>query len=347
MRVLALPADKAACGHLRLAWPAEVLRRSGCEIDIIAPGEGGGMNALVTRDGKVVDVVDFDADVIVAQRPMSQRLADCLRLYQAKGVRIVVDLDDDLGAVHPSNTAWDAVHPKMSPDSNWQIAAEVCRTADLVTVTTPELADRYGRHGRVAVVPNCIPRGYLTVQKERLDHVTVGWSGWVGTHPTDLQVTRGAVGRALAKTGARFRNVGPGERIADALGVAADRFECTGWVTIRDWPTELAKLDVGIVPLEDSRFNGAKSALKGLEFAAVGVPFVASPVPAYRALAAAGAGILAPKPKVWEAAVKQLVADPAYRADVAARGKRAAEALVLEDHAWDWWEAWTGEQHEG
>lgn len=344
MRVLALPADKAACGHLRIAWPAEVLRGYGCKIDVIAPGEGAGMSAVLTRSGQVVDVVDVDYDVIVVQRPMSRRLADVLRLHQAKGIRIVVDLDDDLGAVHPSNSAWDAVHPKSSPESNWQVAAEVCRTADMVTVTTPELADRYGGHGRVRVVENCIPRGYLDVTKERLEHVTVGWSGWVGTHPADLQVTRGAVGRALERTGARFRNVGPGEGVADALGIPAAKFDSTEWVEIRDWPDELAKLDVGIVPLEGSRFNAAKSALKGLEFAAVGVPFVASAVPAYERLARRGAGMLATKPKVWQALVRMLINEPQARADLAARGRTAAGQLVLEDHAAEWWEAWTGEK---
>ncbi len=80
--------------------------------------------------------------------------------------------------------------------------------------------------------------------------------------------------------------------------------------------------DIGLVPLADSEFNAGKSALKGMEMAACGIPYVAQHHPEYEAF---GAGILARTPTEWLSALERLL-DPAERATVAANGlARAAE----------------------
>lgn len=338
-----MPADTAACGHVRIVWPAEALwRQYRCNIDIVAPGGGGGLRALVDGEGVVHDVDDIDYDVIVCQRVMDRRLAQILLHHQDRGKRIVIDIDDDLGAVHPRSTAWAAVQPHLNPEENWKIGMQLLARADMITTSTPELAERYGTHGRVTVLPNCVPRAYLTLPKERLDQICVGWGGFVGTHAGDLQTTGGAVGRAVADAGAAFRVVGPGEGVIEGLALRSIQY-VTGWVSQLDWPKELAKLDIGIAPLEESRFNRSKSWLKPLEYAALGVPFVASPLPDYLRLNGEGAGIIARKPKHWYSSVRMLIEDPTARAELATKGRAVAERHVYEDHAPAWWLAWTGE----
>ena len=61
--------------------------------------------------------------------------------------------------------------------------------------------------------------------------------------------------------------------------------EQTGMIEQELFHAQVAQLDTGIVPLQRSRFNEAKSNLKGLEYAALGVPFVASPTAEYERLA--------------------------------------------------------------
>jgi hypothetical protein len=78
--------------------------------------------------------------------------------------------------------------------------------------------------------------------------------------------------------------------------------------------------DVGIAPLSAVPFNQAKSAIKGLEYAAAGIPFVASPLDAYRALHAEGIGLLARKRRHWRPLLEQL-RDPTFRADEAAKNR--------------------------
>lgn len=71
-------------------------------------------------------------------------------------------------------------------------------------------------------------------------------------------------------------------------------------VPLYDLPNVYANFDIGIVPLNDIPFNRAKSFIKGLEYAAAGIPFVASNLPEYKYLADAGVGRVASLREEWE-----------------------------------------------
>ena len=133
--------------------------------------------------------------------------------------------------------------------------------------------------------------------------------------------------------------VGDGEGVATGLGLDAPP-SVTGWVDLEDWPAALARFDVGIVPLDDSRFDEAKSALKMLEMAAVGVPSVASPTPDNVRLARMGVGLLAADAAHWRQWVRLMVEREGAREDLAGRGREVAAGLTYEAHSERWWDAW-------
>jgi glycosyltransferase involved in cell wall biosynthesis len=86
-----------------------------------------------------------------------------------------------------------------------------------------------------------------------------------------------------------------------------------------DVPDVVAAADVFVFP---SRYEGLGGSL--LEAMALGVPVVASDVPAIREIVGAGpAGILVPVDDVdaWASAVRSLLDDPAQRAALGARGR--------------------------
>lgn len=330
MRVLVYAADTHRCGH-RLIWPARALAAEGHEIEVL------------TRDDPPPSEQPHrwqgwdELDVVVFQRPLQRRWLGSIERFQACGVTVVVDIDDDFQALPRRNAVWPGVQPASSPDCNWHILAAACRRADWVTVTTEALARRYGGHGRVSIVANHVPASYLDVRRGGRAGVWVGWTGAVVSHPGDLDVTRGAVARAAVAAGAELHVVGPGDGVARAL--AAESVTATGFVPLAGYPIEMAQLDVGIVPLEASAFNEAKSYLKGLEFAALGVPFVASPTGPYRDLAR-HAGVLARKPRDWEREVRRLIESAELRAEMAGRGREWAAGQTIEGNAHRWWEAW-------
>lgn len=322
MRVELFKADSGACSFYRLELPA---RNSGVQTWL------SDSVTLGYQDGRIVDAVS-DADVAVFARPTRWPLVEAIRCLQAKGVAVVVDMDDDFTAIDPQNTAW-AVSRSVE---DWEAASEACRIADLVTVTTPALARRYAPHGRYAVLPNYIPKSYLDITTER-DGTTVGWAGSVSTHPNDLQVTRGAVANAVRDTAARFLVVGDGVKVKANLGLSDPPF-VSGVVPLADYPHLVARLDVGIVPLADSPFNRAKSALKLSEYAALGVAAVASPTPDNLRVHSEGVGVIARKPRDWRREVTRLLTDDDYRTEIVLRSRRSVR--TIDGNGWRWAEAW-------
>lgn len=332
MRVTLHPCDDTGCGHYRMYYPGRALAG---ELDVRFETEIPG-RASRTEPRRITSVGQVYADVVVLQRPMLRLVGEAIPFIRAQGVAVVVDIDDDMGALHPNHVA----HAHMTRDMNGRHLHRACAAADLVTVTTPALAERYGSRGNAVVIPNYVPRSLTDVPRGS-DGRTVGWSGFAGTHPGDLAVTLGGVADAVRDAGARFLSVGPVRGVAEGLGLPEDP-SSTGPVPFEGYPAALALLDVGIVPLLDSKFNAAKSCLKGLEYAALGVPFVASPRADYARLNADGIGLLAgDKRKDWRRRVGQLLADPAAREEVALMGREAVrERHTYETEAWRWAEAW-------
>lgn len=318
MKIRYSPADEGGCGHYRLIWPAQHLATLGHDVARATPN------------------VEPGTDVMIIQRPLRQTWAeDVIPTLQAHGIAVVVEIDDDFHAIDPENAAWRHCNPRFSPDSNYQHLGRAAALADLVTVTTPALADRYGSHGRVQVIPNYIPEWYLDVQPTRHGAQRLGWTGTPQTHPGDLEQARAGVREALEPAlGWEFRAIGS-DKTLTTLGIPGDVIP---WQpTMAAYARAYAELSAAIIPLKPCAFNEAKSWLKGLEAAALGVPFVASSTGPYRALSA---GLIADRPRDWTRALTRLLEDPAFRDEVTSIGKATAAELTIEGNSWRWIEAW-------
>ena len=345
MRVVAHAADLGGCGHYRVIWPSEAAIAAGCRVELHHVDDQSPIPAVWQDDEHGAHVVgvadDHDwPDVMVLQRPLQRHLAEAIPHLQAKGVAVVVEVDDDFSSIDPRNIGWRDAHPRHSPDRNYRHLEAACLAADLVTVTTPALAQRYGRHGRVRVLPNFVPRDYLA-QRVPAPQRVVGWSGSIETHPGDLDVTRGAVARAVKKTEATFCVVGTGAGVRNALALPEPP-RASGWVQIGRYPSALSELDVMIVPLKPIAFNEAKSWLKGLEAAAVGSLVVASSTEPYRALERLGLCQIAETPKEWERKLRTAIEASDDRWALAERSRSIIieNRLTIEDRAVEWIDAW-------
>lgn len=331
MKTLVYPSDSHGCGSFRAIWPGEYCAAAGHDVEVVRAKD---RRVRLVMEGHTVKDVLVDADVVVLQRVTHAYMAQAVGVMRAKGVTVVVDVDDDLSSIHPSNPAWAVHRPGAGPHS-WHNLALACRNASLVTVSTPALLDVYARHGRGHVLPNYLPDHYYGLP--RTDSDVLGWPGSLHSHPNDPEVVGGAVAR-LVDEGAQFVMRGDSTGAGRAFGLAAD--PVGGGVPIGEWPAAVASLGAGIAPLADTKFNAAKSWLKPLEMSAAGVPWVASPRAEYRRLHAMGAGVLADRPRVWYRELKRLRESPALRAELSEAGRAVAEQLRLRDHSWRWQEAW-------
>lgn len=340
MKVKVYPGDGGGVGHYRLIYPAQALQAAGYDVEIAAPGDDDfKFVKLENADGSMevaaMDPSAFpDADVVVIQRPLIDTTWQFIRCFQQQGIRVVVDLDDNFDALHPNNPAAISIRkhrPRLHPRNIHRAVAQ----ADALVVSTPELAAVYGKSAQqVTVVENRVPASWLDIPKRETD--VIGWSGTVKYHIGDVEQMGATLGR-LQDQGRDIHIIGP-EPETTRFGLRRPA-TFSGWVPIEDYGWHMATIGVGVVPLQPSVFNRSKSWLKGIEFAAVGVPFVASPTPEYQRLYGLGlcAG-LAEKPKDWFRLLRDLHSEDGKHL----RERVRALGFTYEDRTCDWWAGWTG-----
>lgn len=321
--------------------PGESLRRQGHNVHVVHTAD---RSVRLHMRGEEVVKVDLDADVVVFQRVTHSRMAQAVSVLRRQGVAVVVDVDDDLTSVHPSNPAWAGLHPrnegrKLSGGTvsmnSWRNLNAACRAATLVTVSTPALLPVYAAHGRGVVLDNYLYSAYDNLA--HTDSDVLGWPASFHSHPNDPDEVGGAVARLVGE-GAQFITRGDPTGAGNAFGLGGDP-EGHG-VPIAQWPAAVAEIGIGIAPLADTKFNRSKSRLKPLEMCAAGVPWVASPRAEYSKLHALGAGVLADRPRTWYRELKRLRESPALRQELSEAGRAVAATQRLDDHSWRWWEAW-------
>lgn len=337
MRVICYPSDRAGCGANRIIWPAMALAAQGYDVKIAAKNP-----AVVSSGDRVVGIAqNIDADVVVFQRPCRRQYIEMFEILQKQGVRVVVDFDDDLTRIHPSNPAYGPYNYLNENQGMHQrygtVASEM---ADGVVVTTPRLQEVYGG----VVVPNGVPAIYLDIPRPENSLITVGYAGHIASHPDDLQVTHGGVNQALADTRGLSRFLALGDqRILANLGIRER--EPHGWQTgvpLPQYAGFVSQLDIGIVPLTMEPFNQAKSWLKALEYASLGVAPVVSPTYDNMRMVEVGAAIVALTPGDWIREIRNLIQEPEKLSALQKRARDFSSTQTIEGNAIKWWEAWTG-----
>lgn len=342
MRVVVFPADSWACGHYRVIWPADVLRGQGWEIFIVPPNEKTGFHVKTVEDehGKQIltELNAPECDLVVLQRPGHHLQPQLLKALRMAGIAVVVDMDDDMSTLSQHHVAFRMYSTRTRTDFSWRNALESCKLATLVTTSTAELQRIYAPHGRGMVLDNYVPKAYLETGESAPGF---GWAGTVSSHPDDLQVCGNAVQR-LQDEGYPFRVVGDGKKVKELLRLKQD-LQVTGGIGLGEWARTIRQtLQVGMVPLAATKFNTSKSRLKGIEYMAGGVPWVASPRQEYRRLQReSGCGLLADTPKQWYQQLKLLLTDEVLRKEQAEMGREYMKDQTYEEQAWRWAEAWT------
>ncbi len=272
------------------------------------------------------DDVWANPNVLVGQRMTNAPASrSWIQLCQSGRMRCVYEIDDDIFSVDPSSAAsgWN--------DSELQMA--VCANATaahLVTVTTPRLAEIFGElNPNVSILPNTIPK--IAERQERKPHpgVNIGWGG-SATHQMDFAgVAESIVRAADRRKHASLVVTGP-----DYLPAGRERINRPWQAKVPDWWATLADIDIGIAPLAHHPFNDSKSFIKILEYAAHGIPFVASNTGPYAANVQHGiTGFLADTPAEWDHYLTALIRDGQLRSQMGRAGRLWARQYTTEKWA--------------
>ena len=378
MTLWAYPMDRTGCGMYRIVWPLEALaEHRGLDWHCAYPEDDEGIAARLDTRNQITHVrVPEGCTGLLVQRPTSELLVETLTLLKrSSDIPLLVDVDDDLSALSPKHPAFHHLHPRSRgriPGHSARAVHQACDLADLVLCSTPALLERYAKHGRGVVLENRLPRALVSATpphprasseagpargREAPSHTAprvgphpsmpiVGWPGSLITHPDDLSPALTALHRLQVDP---FVTLGPDPRVGPphnpGFRLPYPHMTFSGRVEFSDWLLTIQRsMNVGIAPLEPSRFNAAKSWLKPLELSAAQVPFVCSDTAEYRLL---GAGLQANKPKDWHRLLRDLLNDPDLRAAERARNRAIAEACTYDhpDVLADWAEVfrpWVG-----
>lgn len=344
------PMDLSGCGNYRVLYPYKTLTEAQRDnIKVILPGEMGGINATISGN-RVVDVkIPSDCETILIQRPTSNLMIEALAMAKAQGVKVIMEVDDDLEELSPAHPMWPLLNARIGyfTERNEQdaINPRVCATtiADRIIVSTLALFEKYRKyappHVEVILVRNRIPEAQIGASWDLQGDHRIGWPGSPSTHPGDL----GCLGGAVATLGQQFFVVGGGSdptsaTVHSTLGIPQDRVTITPAVAFEDWVGNLNQhLTIGLVPLKDTKFNRAKSSLKAMELAAAGIPVVRNELPEFEEL---GIGLAATKPRQWASQIRRLMSDRVLWKEMQDAGLEIMKANTYEAHINEWAEAW-------
>ena len=344
MKVVVFPADAWACGYYRVIWPANILQEQGWEIFIIPPNEKTGFQVRTKEDEHgnqiLTELTTPECDLVVLQRPGHFLQPQLVKALRAAGIAVVIDMDDDMSTLSQHHVAFRLYSTRSQTKFSWRNALESCKAATMVTTSTAQLQRIYAPHGRGMVLDNYVPEAALQFDEPKPEP-GFGWAGTISSHPNDPQVTGGAV-QKLVDEGHPFRVVGDGKHLRGPFKLQDDPW-ATGGQGLEQWIRTIQRtLQVGMVPLAATQFNASKSRLKGLEYMAGGVPWVASPRQEYRRLVKeAGCGLLADTPKDWYRQLKLLLTDEVLRKEQAEAGREYMADQTYQAQIWRWAEAWT------
>jgi len=129
---------------------------------------------------------------------------------------------------------------------------------------------------------------------------------------------------------------GPGN-FADLPRGLAERVKCFPWIESTWQHYYRLNMDVGLAPLDHfDLFNYTKSDIRLREYSALGIPFIASNVPAYRETAIEAGGYLASDENDWEECLENLYCYSSLRADLSSKGRAIATRWTTESNAHRW-----------
>ena len=276
-------------------------------------------------------------DVVVLQK---ETLAFGMeRLIPRLGLRVVYDFDD---AVYATPAGEDGLGRRLRAVAERvaqrprALPALLSRCSAVVAGSSRLAEFARDHNGAVHVVPTTVDTDAYRVRAvRRAGRLTVGWVG-APAGVSYLAPLRPVFQELARRHDLRLLVLGAGD--FECPGVRVECRPFRAYTSRADEASDLAEIDVGIMPLPDDPFTAGKCALKAIQYMACGIPVVASPVGATPEVVEDGVtGRLASTAPEWLAALSQLLGDASLREQIGRAGRaRAVAHYSLEGAAARW-----------
>jgi glycosyltransferase involved in cell wall biosynthesis len=284
---------------------------------IYRPGRSGAKAAELARAYgrrlRSLSIVD-DYDAVLVYREAALVGPELIERIVARRKPVIYQLDDPLYI------------PYRSPFSGWFSylkffgkVGRICRLSRVVIVNSSyhrEYASRFNRD--VRQIPSVVDADvYRREPRGGADGpVCIGWSGSSST-ADNLRVIAEPMRHVARRLEVRLRLIGVREPPFGGVETTAVPWRAETEVD------ELRALDIGLLPLPPTEWNKRKFFLKLVQYMALGIPAVCTPLGATTEVVEQGrTGFLADTPERWVESLERLATDPRLRTEI---GERAAE----------------------
>lgn len=257
----------------------------------------------------------FDAIVIQRVNPYSNQI---LKKAKKHNIKIIYETDDDFLDINPANPAYNYIM------GNFDNIKKLVSNSDQVVVSTSELKKRFDKLeiDNIEIIKNYYVNDYLPLRPFTFrgnKFIKIGYFGTL-THENDLELIHNVILRLkdiFSKKGVQVQFEIAGASIdenSDWYSIKKIPYYPMSMHTFYDWLGKNSDWDIGIIPLVNTEFNKCKSELKYIEFAALGIPVVASDMNVYNdAIEDGVTGYLANNEDEWVDKLSLLIEDPILR----------------------------------
>lgn len=350
LNILFIPRDNKGCGFYRMMVPANEIKRQD-------------LANVVVNFGWDWEMVKW-AHIVIIQRMADLPAYEAIDQAQSMGKRVIYEIDDFLNAVSPWNPSFDFWSP-MGP--NLGRSLKIMQKCDAVQVSTDRLQKEYVLwNPRVEALGNYLDHSlwdqpawtathWTNYYKKKNDGIIrIGWAG-AGSHYHDLQLVEMVLTDLLKKypnvhlclmgyhgqsrRGPNlFQEISGTNSLCSHCGQGGQLEKIDG-IDLLYYPSKLKEcaFDLAIAPLAETSFNQGKSDLKIKEYAALGIPVVATNMKPYSESVKDGfTGFLASTAKEWYDSLELLINDKELRERQGKNIYRWHRQNTIDKHIHEW-----------
>lgn len=276
-----------------------------------------GMQALMKRVGNVVQARSFDYIFIYRDAFFFGTFIEWL-LRQSKA-QLIFDFDDAIW-LRDKNPAQSVFQKLKNPSKTGKIISY----CNVIIAGNAYLADYARNHNdHVRIIPTTIDTDlYISAPKKKAaKKICIGWSGSFST----IKHFESALAplyrlKETYEDAIYFKVIGDQNYVNPKLDLKGISWNAETEIT------DLQEIDIGIMPLPDDEWSRGKCGLKGLQYMALEIPTVMSPVGVNKNIIADGVnGFLADTEEAWVKKLSMLIEDRALRKRLGQAGRKTVE----------------------
>ena len=336
-KILFIARDDGGCGFFRMRQPAEFIKRMG-----LAKTEV--FQTFVPREKLL------EADLVIMQEMGSVNASNIAQFCLENKIPYMAEFDDFIQHVSPHNLAG---YGAWNPSTLYTYRAmEMAKSATGLIVSTPQIAREYFPYNQnIYIVPNYLDKDKWDnpILKRNDGKIRIGWCGG-NAHADDLKmiskvlekITKEHKGKVIFETMGMTKHeladvfsMGVLDQVCPACGYEGELHHYPG-ESLNDYSIVLASKgwDIALAPVINNSFGNCKSDLKIKEYAAVGIPIIASPIVPY--LEAVDNGVIVAFAKTfeqWYNEINKLINSRELREEIVKKNKDWVSNYWIQDNA--------------